>query len=113
MNVQHQILHDMRNWIDLNLHEKITVEKLSKVSGYSIWHLQKIFKNNFGISISTYVRHKRLEIAADKLANTNLRIIDISLECGFDSQNVFCRVFLKKFNVTPSIYRSRLVKSRG
>lgn len=50
----------------------------------------------------SYVRRRRLTLAAEKLGQeSELRILDLALDCGFESQEAFTRAFKKRFLVTP------------
>jgi AraC family transcriptional regulator len=46
-----------------------------------------------GEAVAEYVKKRRLDAAADLLAHTDRRIIDIAVECGFGSQEAFSRAF--------------------
>lgn len=111
MNIQYLTVIGVVEWIDKNIKNEINTIEAAKISGYSLWHLQRIFLKFRNQSISSYIREKRLEMVIHELNNSNKKIIQISDECGFDSQQALCRIFTKKFGIPPTAYRKRYLKS--
>lgn len=99
------VLKDILNWIEKNLTSKIEVKDISKVSGYGIWHLQRMFRQRVGVPIMTYIRMRRLTMAAIELRFTRSTIIDIAIKYKWESQSGFTRSFATQFNITPSRWR--------
>jgi AraC family transcriptional regulator len=58
-----------------------------------------------GESIKEYVLKRKLSEAAVELVTTNRRLIEIAIDYGFNSQEVFTRAFTKVFHITPGKYR--------
>lgn len=58
-----------------------------------------------GDSPSDHLRRLRVEKAEDMLADTDMPVIDIAMECGFSSSQLFSRTFKKFTNRTPSQFR--------
>jgi len=94
------------DYIDQHLMEKLDLEQIASQSGYSLSHFYKVFPAVTGFSIKEFVRNKRLAESAKRLVNTHDRILDISLECGFESQEVFTRAFSSLYGATPAKFRS-------
>lgn len=59
-------------------------------------------------SFREYVNALRLDCARDLLAATELSMLEVSMESGFDSLRTFNRVFQERFRQTPSQYRKKL-----
>ncbi|ERK10132.1 Right origin-binding protein [Serratia fonticola AU-AP2C] len=98
--------YDLMCWIEKNLiNEKLHINDISKKSGYTKWHLQRIFKKQTGLTLAKYVKQRRMTKSAMALSFTNMPISEISFTYGFDSQQNFTRVFKKYFGVTPLVYR--------
>jgi AraC family multidrug resistance transcriptional activator len=55
--LQQSVLSDLLLWIDNNLDKKLTVDDLSDISGYSPWHLFRLFRHYFDRSPMEYIRH--------------------------------------------------------
>ncbi|MHC0038889.1 AraC family transcriptional regulator [Pseudoneobacillus sp. C159] len=94
------------DYIEENIHNDISLEKVASHAGYSLYHFHRIFTSIMGCSIKTYIRRRRLTCAAYDLNQTNKRIIDIAYEYQFESQESFTRSFQQLFGVTPGKYRN-------
>lgn len=99
------IISDLIKWIEKNLEQPLSIDNVAKKSGYSKWHLQRMFKEVTGHILGTYIRHRRLTHAALALKLTSKPILDIAMQYRFDSQQTFTRSFKKQFNLTPASYR--------
>lgn len=102
---QMNIISDLIKWIENNLEKPLSIDHVAKKSGYSKWHLQRMFKEITGHILGTYIRHRRLTHAALALKLTSKPILDIAMQYRFDSQQTFTRSFKKQFNMTPALYR--------
>lgn len=93
------------NYIEANLDFDIALSQIAKEAGLSQWHFQRIFKALTNETLKTYIRSKRLANSLDKLLTTNLKIIDIAVSAGYESQESFTRAFKASFDLTPNEYR--------
>ncbi|MBG5919185.1 helix-turn-helix domain-containing protein [Providencia stuartii] len=105
--LQESVIREIILWIEKNLESRLSLDTVAEKSGYTKWHFQRLFKNQTGLALGSYIRARRLSCSAVALRLTNDSIMDISLRYRFDSQQTFCRAFKKQFNVTPSEYRKR------
>src|SRR5690606_32867932 len=64
-----------------------------------------------GETLKTYIRARRLASSLDRLLTTELRVLDIALLAGFQSQEAFARAFKQAFGITPQGYRKLGKKS--
>ncbi|QLA06935.1 helix-turn-helix transcriptional regulator [Enterobacter ludwigii] len=94
-------------WIELNLSKPIKVKDVVARSGYSEYYLQRSFRVCTGESIAHYVRRRKLKYAAEILTNSDLAIIDLAFNMGFDDVSTFYRSFRREFGVAPGKYRER------
>jgi len=93
------------DFIETRLDEDLSLSDVAKVAGISQWHFQRIFKALSNETLKTYIRSRRLASSLDRLLTTKLRILDIALLAGFESQEAFARAFKKAFGLTPQEYR--------
>ena len=63
-----------------------------------------------GITLSAYLRKIRLSNAAMQLASTNKKVMDISVDSGFNSLTTFLREFKKEYGISPSDMRQKTDK---
>lgn len=96
---------ELSKWIEEHIGRIIYLEELAAYSGYSLWHMQKIFKEITGISLGKYIRQRRLAKAVNLLRNSSKAIFDIALDFGFGSQSHFTYMFRKEFGITPYDFR--------
>lgn len=109
LNKNIAMIQKIVNHIEDNLSEGITVAQMASLSEVSSWQFQRIFRSIIGDSLGNYIRHRRLTKAAERLKNSDQRIIDIALEFEFNSQEAFTRSFKSYFNATPQQVRKNEV----
>lgn len=95
----------LSKWIEDHLGRVIHLEELAAYSGYSLWHMQKIFKEVTGTSLGKYIRQRRLAGAIYLLRTSERSIFDIALDFGFGSQSHFTYMFRKEYGITPFDFR--------
>ncbi len=93
------------DWIEQHLQEEIHIDDVTRVSHFSRYHFHRIFQNEVGISVASYIRLRRIVHAAMKLLHTSDRILDIALTYQFESQEAFTRAFKKIYHLPPGQYR--------
>ena len=92
--------------IHFNFGNKITAEDLASISGYSIFHFHRIFKEITGENVNDYIRNTRLEKASNLLLyNQHQTIETIAINSGFETSIGFRAAFKKKFGTTPKQWR--------
>lgn len=89
------------DYIEENLYNKISLDDISSSTGVSKYYLHRIFKSLTGESIIEYVQSRKLTCSIKELINTDMRIIDIALNYGFDYEQSYIRAFKKHFGCTP------------
>lgn len=70
--------------------------------------LSRMFAKTFHCNFSKYVNGVRLNYAVAALENTMDSITNICLDCGFESQRTFNRVFKDRYKITPREYGKRM-----
>ncbi|WP_315080707.1 response regulator [uncultured Clostridium sp.] len=98
-------------YIQDNLEEKVSLEKMASICNLSTCYFSKLFKREMGVNFSVYVNEKKVGKAKEILENTNMPILNISLDLGFEDCGYFIRVFKKYEGVTPKKYRE-IIKTK-
>lgn len=78
---------------------------MTAICGKSKEHISRSFKKNLGMTPSEYLTDIRLNYAANLLKNTDISVIEISLEAGFENLSWFYKKFAQKFGTTPKKFR--------
>lgn len=81
------------DYIEKNITNEIMYDQVAKIACCSMHQFGRIFSYVVGISLSEYIRRRRLTLAALDLQGGNKRIIDIAMKYGYDSPDAFTRAF--------------------
>jgi AraC family transcriptional regulator len=103
------LLKSMNNamrYIEDNLTNEIDFKAVARIAQCSEYHFKRMFSFLAGISLSEYIRRRRLSLAAFELTNRNIKIIDIAVKYGYNSPDSFTRAFQNLHGVTPSEARN-------
>ncbi|MBN3561190.1 AraC family transcriptional regulator [Aliamphritea spongicola] len=93
------------DFIEQHLYDKISVHEIAAASHYSTYHFSRMFKAMVGETPKEYLRKRRLTVAAKRLLSDEASILELAMDCQFDSQEAFTRAFKGLFNMTPAQYR--------
>ncbi|MGM0420479.1 MAG: helix-turn-helix transcriptional regulator [Bacillota bacterium] len=99
-------LNKIIDFINENLTDKITLDKIADEFYISKYYLCRYFKNKTGFTVVEFINHRRIIEAQGLLIKTDKNITDISMDVGFNSLNHFERVFKENNGITPSQYRN-------
>lgn len=105
-------IENMINWVETNLNNAPTLDKMSDYVGYSSFYCSAKFHEVVGISFKEYVMRRKLTQAALDLRESSHKIIDIAIKYGFSSNEAFSRAFHKKYGYSPSQFRKDLPQIR-
>lgn len=94
-------------FIEEHIKENITIKDVANQLGYSVYHFCRVFSLCKGMSVMEYIRERRLSLAAIELFKGR-KIIDISLEYGFETHSGFTKAFRKFFGYSPTQYIVRM-----
>ncbi|MCD7735609.1 MAG: AraC family transcriptional regulator [Lachnospiraceae bacterium] len=93
------------HYIEIHVHEKITLQDVADAVGFSPCHLSRMFKAETGLSFVEYVQRERIEAAKRMLLYSDDTLEAISEYLNFSSQSYFIRIFRKYERMTPGEYR--------
>lgn len=92
-------------YIDQNLFAQIDLDSIASAGAFSPFHFHRVFTSLMGMTVSEYVRKRRLSEAARRLIDTDQDILDLALECQYESQEAFTRAFKKAYDMAPGQLR--------
>ncbi|EJR44507.1 GyrI-like domain-containing protein [Bacillus mycoides] len=93
-------------YIEDNLTHEIDFKEVAKIAFCSEYHFKRMFSFLAGISLSEYIRCRRLTLAAFELTDSNAKVIDVAIKYGYNSPDSFTRAFQNLHGITPSEARS-------
>lgn len=94
-------------YIEDHLIEDITIKDVAKYVHISEFYFQKGFAMLCGFTISEYIRKRRLSLAGNEIAGSDIKIIDIAIKYGYDSPDSFTKAFTRFHGVTPTVARKK------
>lgn len=95
-------MNDAINYIEDHITEEIDYGKLSQLSACSAYNFQRMFSYMTDISLTEYVRRRRLTLAALELQGSDIRVIDAAIKYGYESPVSFARAFKTIHGISPS-----------
>ena len=100
-------MNNVLDYIEENLEEEIDYKQLAKIAYCSEFHFSRMFASIPGISLSEYIRRRRLTLAAFELQKSDKRILEIANMYGYESADAFSRAFKKLHGIKPSECRQQ------
>lgn len=76
-------MNEALNYIEENLTEEIDFKEVARLAVCSEYHFKRMFSLLAGITLSEYIRRRRLTLAAFELSSNNMRAIDIAVKYGY------------------------------
>jgi AraC family transcriptional regulator len=94
------------DYIESHLDDDIMYDEVAKIACCSMHQFGRVFSYIIGISLSEYIRRRRLTLSALDLQNGNTKVIDVAMKYGYSSPDAFTRAFLEMHGVTPKKART-------
>ncbi len=89
------------DYIENNLAGEISYEEAAKIACCSTYYFQRMFTYVAGISLSEYIRHRRMTQAAFDLQTTDMKVLNVALKYGYTSPTSFNRAFQSVHGISP------------
>ena len=102
------ILRPALEYIQNNYSENITLNKMASLCNISASYFSKLFKREIKDSFPSYVNEVKVKKAKELLQNSDIPVINISLDLGFADCGYFIKVFKNLEGVTPAAYRKQV-----
>ena len=94
-------MNNVVDYIEENLTQPIQYKSLSRTIGCSVYEFSRIFSFMAGVSISEYIRRRRLSQAAFDIQSGSEKIVDIALKYCYESPTTFTRAFKELHGIAP------------
>jgi AraC family transcriptional regulator len=90
------------DYLEENMGGDLDMDEAAGIACSSPFHFQRTFHILTGVTVAEYVRKRRLTLAAQELASTRAKVIDVALKYGYDTPEAFCKAFRRAHGITPS-----------
>jgi AraC family transcriptional regulator len=98
-------ISDALEYMEKSMEEPFDAAEIARVACSSTFHFQRMFHMLTGITVAEYVRKRKLTLAAQELAVTKAKVLDIALKYGYDTPESFSKAFRKAHGISPSVAR--------
>lgn len=102
---QKQNLHNIKEYLENNYKERISLDQLSERFFINKFYLTRLFRETYGISVNNYLIKLRIAHAKLLLRSSDMSVEKIGFECGIGNANYFTKVFKKWEGMPPGEYR--------
>lgn len=99
------IIKESLDYVHKNYYKQITIDDICDKFKINKCYFCYIFKKETGQTFINYLNNYKIEKSKNLLENTNMTLLDISLEVGFNNQSYYSTIFKKYTNMTPLEYR--------
>jgi len=100
-----QAIKELCSTMRQNPRDSIDFAVMAKETGMSYSSFRRLFKKSTGLAPNQYLLDVRIRKARLLLINTNLNICDVALECGFDNNFYFSKLFKSREGMSPKQFR--------
>ncbi|MDE5910593.1 MAG: AraC family transcriptional regulator [Lachnospiraceae bacterium] len=106
-------LNQSMNYIEEHLTSELDYEQLGRIACCSAYHFQRMFTYMAGITLSEYIRRRKMSLAAVDLQGGDAKVIDIAEKYGYSSPTAFNRAFQGVHGIAPSHVRNEGVSVKS
>ncbi|HXJ35705.1 MAG TPA: AraC family transcriptional regulator [Candidatus Eisenbacteria bacterium] len=93
------------DFVEAHLFEDLPLTAIAARADASPWHFHRTFSAVTGETPATYVWKRRLSEICRRLVETREPLVEVALDCGFESQATFTRAFTRYVGVAPGRFR--------
>ena len=105
---EREIAEDTLAFCMAHIQEHYTIQRLAERAGISPTKLKTVFRRVYGVPLFAYIRAEKMHFAAHELVESNFRVVDIALSCGYDNASKFSAAFRDVIGCSPKEYRDRV-----
>lgn len=106
-------MNSVMEYIEKNLADNISYDEIAQRACCSTYHFKRMFPFITGVSLSEYIRRRRLTLAAFELQTTDVKVIDVAMKYGYDSPEAFARAFKNLHGIMPISARDKGVSLKA
>lgn len=102
---QESVIDEMMAWICQNIERNITLDAISEYTGYSKWHMQRLFSEKYNEHILEHIRKRKILNAALDIFISSEKVMDLAFKYNYNSSSSFIRAFRDYFKCTPLCFK--------
>lgn len=95
------------DYVDRHLHSEIRLSDIAEEADVTPNYLSALFARETGMTISKYIRKRRIEASMALLKYYDYSITEIAEYLNFSSASHFIRTFKEENGVTPAVYKEQ------
>ena len=100
-------IQKVMEYVSANYMKRITLNDISEHVSFSVSYLSRMFKEEKGINLTSYINEVRVRNAKMLLLESDAALSQVAYLTGFDDQSYFSKVFKKHTGMTPGKYREK------
>jgi AraC family transcriptional regulator len=104
---------DAVEYMEEHMEDPFDAAEIAKVAFTSTFHFQRMFHMLTGNTVAEYVRKRKLTLAAQELAATKVKVLDVALKYGYDTPESFSKAFRRVHGISPSSARGQGAKLKA
>lgn len=101
-------MNSIIDYIDEHYSEKLLLSDIAKTQGLNLYYLSHLFTEYFGMSFQNYLGKLRCKKAREMLSRSDLKLLDISIACGFSDPKYMKKSFLQQYGCSPKDFRKEI-----
>ena len=100
-------MNEALDYIEDHLCADMDLKKAAQIACCSVSGFQRVFSIVADVSLSEYIRRRKMTLAAFELQNSAIKVIDLALKYGYESPEAFSRAFHHIHGTSPTLARDR------
>ncbi len=105
-------INDIIIFIQNNFQDSLSIRKIAEAFYMNSEYFSRYFKKRMGIGAREYLVEIRMDYAKKLVCQSELKILDICMACGYNSITTFLRDFKKKYHCTPKQMREKTIEEK-
>ncbi|MFD0590354.1 effector binding domain-containing protein [Paenibacillus sp. GCM10027627] len=101
------------DYMETQMENRLDIEEVAKAACMSAFHFQRLFHVVTGVTVAEYVRKRKLTLAAQELASSTAKVVDVALKYGYDTPESFSKAFRRIHGLSPSEARTEGAKLKA
>ncbi len=106
-------LNEAIGYIEENLDGEISYDAIGRIVLCPVGSFQRTFSLMTGITLSEYIRRRKLTVAAYELQSTECKVVDVAVKYGYESSDAFCVAFKKMHGIAPMAAKQQNMKLKS